>query len=117
MKYNRSTANLDNPPKIHFNGHIRPAKSHSMWLIILNKPNCHGKQLKGSVMHSAALNTNNLLRSRPKHVKLSPCPIEISPQLKANSLDANKAHCGALEQATIWDTLGLIQPFASISYN
>ena len=46
-KYNRSTANPDTPPEIHFNRHIRPAKSHPIWSIGLNKPDCHGKQLQG----------------------------------------------------------------------
>ena len=50
-------------------------------------------------MHSAVLNTNNSLRTHPKHIKLSPCPIEINPQLKTNSLDANVAHRGVLQYA------------------
>ena len=51
-------------------------------------------------MRSAVLNTNNPLRTRPKHVKLSPCPIKIKPQLKTNSLDANLAHHDVLQQNT-----------------
>ena len=49
-------------------------------------------------MRSVAPNTNNPLRIRPKHVKLSPCFIEISLQHKTNSLDANVAHQGVLQQ-------------------
>ena len=54
---------------------------------------------KGSVMRSAALNTNSPFRTRPKHVKLTPCPIEISPQHRTNSLDANVARRGILQHA------------------
>ena len=52
---------------------------------------------KGSVMRYMAPNTNNPLQTHPKHVKLSPRPIEINPQYKTNSLDANKAHCGIFQ--------------------
>ena len=52
---------------------------------------------KGSVMRSAVPNTNSPFRTRPKHVKLSPCPIEISPQHRTNSLDANVAHHGVFQ--------------------
>ena len=50
-------------------------------------------------MCSAAPNTNNPLRTRLKHIKLSLCPVEISPQHKTNSLDANVARCGVLQHA------------------
>ena len=49
-------------------------------------------------MRSVVLNTNNPIRTRPKYVKLSPCPIEISPQHKTNSVDAKEAHYGVLQQ-------------------
>ena len=81
-KYNRSTANLDAPPEIHFNGHIHPAKSHPIQSIGLNELIVVANSSKGSVMCSAVPNTNSPLRTRLKHVKLSPCPIEISPQHK-----------------------------------
>ena len=48
-------------------------------------------------MRFTAPNTNNPLRTRLKHIKLSPCPIEISPQHKTNSLDANEARRGILQ--------------------
>ena len=60
---------------------------------------------KGSVVRSAAPNTNSPFRTRPKHVKLSPCPIEISPQHRTNSLDANVARRGILQQATFMRTM------------
>ena len=50
-------------------------------------------------MRSAAPNTNHPFRTRPKHVKLSPCPIGISPQHSTNSLDANVARRGVLQHA------------------
>ena len=50
-------------------------------------------------MRSAAPNTNSPFRTRPKHVKLSPCPIGISPQHSTNSLDANVARRGVLQQS------------------
>ena len=48
-------------------------------------------------MRSAGPNTNNPLRTHPKHEKLSPCPIEINPQHKTNNLDANKARWGIFQ--------------------
>ena len=53
---------------------------------------------KGSVMRSAAPNTNNPLRTRLKHIKLSPCPMEIGLQHKTNSLDTKVARRGVLQQ-------------------
>ena len=49
-------------------------------------------------MRSAVPNTSNPLRTHLKHTKLSLCPIEISPQHKTNSLDANIAHCSVFQQ-------------------
>ena len=56
---------------------------------------------KGSVMRTAAPNTNSPFRTRPKHVKLSQCPIEISPQHRTNSLDANVAHHSVLQHISL----------------
>ena len=63
---------------------------------------------KGRVMRSAVPNTNNPLRTRLKQVKLSPCPIEINPQHKMNSLDTNKARHGILQhKARYFSKMGL----------
>ena len=56
---------------------------------------------KGSIMRSAVLNTNNPLQTHLKHVCLNPYPIEINPQHKKNSLDANEARCGILQHSPL----------------
>ena len=59
-------------------------------------------------MRSTALNTYNPLKTCLKHVKLSPCPIEISLQHKTNSLDTNVICHGILQHEACFGVVGLV---------